>query len=450
MSWKEVSASSWERPLDNNELLLKYVADIFKPLNKEHWALNIIATAKFDEASENENISALRRAWIQVRYQHPLIAASLNGDSHSYHVPSDTDIESWVSETFLVHEGKTARDFLLTVPFKEHSSLHFFPSSSEILMRTHHWTIDGIGALHLIDRFFTYLSVDGPVPSFGLETTRLAPSYLEAAGLPTKPSASSETKAQNVFMNYVSKLPSVGLPIQPLTVPGGTKVVKLTSSPSTLSLILTATRKQNIGLAAAVQSALVLATRERAPAALSKQNFSTIAFFNHRKHLKAPYTDSASWPMAVWMVGLPISQPEADFATTAKSMQDIYGQDMAINNCEAIEWYDGFCARMVKVLSSPMPEGVAPPSQPQLSSIGLVDGLVKSRYDGKRGLDVKSVEPVLDNMAAAMIVFQWSFGGTWYLNGCYNEKIYTDADAEAFLKRVKEILFSELGVEEAE
>jgi len=444
-----VSDGSWERPLDNNELVVKYVGDLFKPLNKEHWALNIIAEVTIDVVSDEENVSALRRAWVQVRYHHPFIAASINGDKHAYDVPNGAEIESWVSETFLVHKEISVKDFLLTAPFREYSSLHFFPSSSEILMRTHHWAIDGIGGFHLMDRLLSYFSVDDPAPNFGSETAHLAPSYLEAAGLPTTLSSASEAKAQTIVTNYLSKMPSVGLPAQNFTVPGGTKVVKLASPTSTLSSLLSATRKQNLGLAAAVQSAIVLATRERAPATLSKQDFSSVALFNYRKYLKAPYNDSAAWPMGVWMVGVPFSQPEADFITTAKNMEDIYGQDMASDRCEAIEWYDGFCARMVKVLSSPMPEGVAPPSQPQLSSIGLVDGLVRIRYDGKRGLDVKSVEPVVDNMAASMAVFQWSFAGTWYLNGCFNENAYSDADAEAFLKRVKEILFSELGVEEA-
>ena len=193
----------------------------------------------------------------------------------------------------------------------------------------------------------------------------------------------------------------------PMSMPGGTKVVKLASPPQTLPALLAATRKNKLGVAAAVQAAIMLVTREMAPEGLAKQDYSTVAFFDHRKYLKKPYTDTGAWPMGVWMIGLPISQPEGDFATTARDMQAIYGQDMSVDECSALSWYDGFCARMVQLLSSPMPEGVPPPTQPQLSSIGPVDGKVKTQYQGKISFGVKSVEIILDNMAASIMVFQW-------------------------------------------
>jgi hypothetical protein len=71
---------------------------------------------------------------------------------------------------------------------------------------------------------------------------------------------------------------------------------------------------------------------------------------------------------------------------------------------------------------------------------------VKAWYKGKHVVVVESVEPVLDNMSAQLIVFQWSFGGTWYLNACYNESYYAETDVVRFLERVTEILFKEMGL----
>ena len=62
MPWKQISPGSWERALDNNELLLKSVFELFKPLNKEHWAVNIVAIV--DSLPDTEAVAALRGAWI--------------------------------------------------------------------------------------------------------------------------------------------------------------------------------------------------------------------------------------------------------------------------------------------------------------------------------------------------------------------------------------------------
>jgi hypothetical protein len=366
---------------------------MFKPLDKEYWAVNIIARITFDNASKEDIVDGLRRAWILTRHHHSLIAALLEGNSHTYQTPSDVVLAVWIEETFFVHENKTMSEFLLTVPLMRYSSLNYFPDSSEIQMRTHHWTIDGIGATCFLDRYLSYFTSGAPIPSFGSEYTRLAPSYLEAPGLPTTLSRSAENAAQDAFMSFVSKRPSIGLSTLPASTstPGGTKVLILTSPPTTLKFLVAAARKRKLGLAAAVQSAVMLATRKHAAAALAKQDFSTVAFFSHRKYLMAPYTDTATWHMGVWMVGLPVSQPEADFATIANNMQAVYGQDMALDKCSALEWYDGFCARMVQILAMPMPEGVPSPSQPQLSSLGSLDDQLNTRYEGARTVEVKSV-----------------------------------------------------------
>jgi hypothetical protein len=441
-----MSVEAWQRRLDNHELLSKCLGDLFKPLNKEHCAMNIIARVSFDKAlhDNQEKIAALRRAWIWTRYHHPLIAVLLFRKTHIYLSPDRSKLEAWASETFCVHD-KSVAEFLGEATWNKYSSLHFFPSESKIVMRTHHWVIDGIGALHLLDRFLTYLSADDPIPSFGCEHARLPPSYRMVAGLPDIYAPSSDAKAQDAFDQYQANMPSVGLPILPASVPGSTKVIKLACAPPTLSSLLAATRKENIGLTAAVQSAIILATREFAPTAVAKKNFSALAFFNHRQHLKPPYNDIAAWPMGVYMLGLPFSQPDTDFANTARAMENVYGQVMALDKCEAVEWYDLFCARMIKFLqSSLLPEVARRPTPPQLSSIGLVDGRVKAWYKGKHVVVVESVEPVLDNMSAQLIVFQWSFGGTWYLNACYNESYYAETDVVIFLERVTEILFKEM------
>ncbi|KAK2810541.1 hypothetical protein FQN50_002798 [Emmonsiellopsis sp. PD_5] len=449
MPWKEVSPGKWERPLDSSEILLKLQADEFQSKNKEHWALNIHAVVRFDGTPQQEVVAALRLAWIQTRYHHPLIAAQLSGTNHVYQVPDATGVETWANETFIVDNKESAADFWLTSQLMDYPSLYYFSKTSELVMRIHHWLIDGMGGMNLLDRFLTYLSSETTIPSFGSEYVRLPPTHKESAGLPAKASPAAEAAAQDALVSYVSKFPSVGLPFLSGTA-GGTRVFRLGSSSSTLSSLLAQTRKHELGFAAAVQAAVALATRERAPKAISKQPFLTTAFFNHRKYLQEPYNNSTKWPMSVWMMALPISQPEADFTTTAKNFQAMYGQDLTVGKNFATEWWDAFCFHFGEVLLMPLPDGMPLPSQPQLSSIGSLDGFIKARYEGKIAVEVMDVEPVVENMRPQVMVFQWSFAGKWYLNACYNENLYAEGEVEAFLKRTREILFKELGVEEVD
>ena len=380
---------------------------MYTPLNKEQYAVNLRATVKLGKLSETESIAALQRAWVNTRFQHPMIAVTDDGNNLVYEVPDSTKLSDWIRKSFLVHKGEKVTEFLLAALLQDYQTLHYFPETSEILMRTHHLLTDGIGAVCLLDRFLTYLSADETLPIFGSEQLRLAPSHTEAAGISTVLSPSAEATAEEVFISFVTKMPSVGLPILPLSKPGGTKVFTLASPLSTLPKLLAAVRKHKLGVAAAVQSAIILVTHEMAPPALAKRDFSTIAYFSHREYLPNPYSDMAAWPMGLWMIGLPLSQPQADFATTANNMQAVYGQDLGIDTSSTFEWYSGFSARMAKLLASPMPDNVPPPTQPQLSSIGLLDGKVKAHYEGKVKVEVESLEPIVDMMAAQIVVYQW-------------------------------------------
>ncbi|PGH18276.1 hypothetical protein AJ79_00615 [Helicocarpus griseus UAMH5409] len=462
MSWNEVSLGTWQRQLDELEIILKRVADPYKPIGREHWALNIRALLRFDNSVSQQRILAgLRRAWVRTRYHHPFIAARLRGDDHIYEVPSDeTKLETWLRESVVIEESKSIAEYWLTAPSMEYSCLLYFPRSSEILLRVHHWTIDGMGGVHFLDRFLTYLSTDRPAPSFGTEHLRLPPPYIEAAGLPATSSVPAKAAACDAFTSFVSEMPSTGLPALPVPTPGGTKVFRLSSPPTTLSSLLAATRNHNLGFAAAVQSAIIQATRQRAPEPLAKRPFSTTTFLDHRKYLKPPYIDTGAWPMSVYMMALPTTQPEADFMTTAKNMQTVLKQDLTVGKSFVTEWYPEFCSLYAELMTRPLPEGMVPPTQPQLISIGSMDEIVKTRYGNRKEkgeregnalvVEVKEVEPVLDNMKEQVVVFQWSFGGRWWLNACYNERFCEEVVVQGFLRRVREILFAELGVEETE
>lgn len=78
-------------------------------------------------------------------------------------MPSAQALEAWLHETFIVEpEGTSADSLYSTLKPPSVFQLHYLPHARELLFRTPHWRIDGIGLLHLQHAFFRILA-DGAV-----------------------------------------------------------------------------------------------------------------------------------------------------------------------------------------------------------------------------------------------------------------------------------------------
>ncbi|KAL9110640.1 MAG: hypothetical protein Q9227_004817 [Pyrenula ochraceoflavens] len=441
MPWNEVAPGRFQRSLDNLERFLCSMTDIFSDSGREHWAVNIVGRLRFEEISETQLLTALRQAWISTRYHYPLIAATVDGEKHVYQSPSPEQLESWLAESLVIHNDETTEEFLPSAKLTTYSSLHFFPTSSEILMRTHHWQIDGIGALHLLDCFLKLFSAAVSLPEFGEESQRLPPSHSEAVPLPSGLSSQSHDAAQRLLAVNPANVPSIGLETSS-NVPGGTQRSKLTFTPSSLNQLVAACRDSGLSVTSVVHAAVVLATQEMAAISTRNRDFASLAFFNHRPYLHAPYSDSKQWPMGCWMVALPFSLMQNDFLTQARALQKIYKQPLDLDDCPVLQYYDRYVGMAADALLQPLPNDTPTPllTQPQLSSLGVVDGRVQHTYKGKQTITVEEIEPFLDIMSASFLVFQWSWRGKFMINVCYNENYYEKAYVDRFLTKLKVIL----------
>ncbi|KAI1076709.1 hypothetical protein F5B20DRAFT_555244 [Whalleya microplaca] len=444
MPWKNVGLRRYERPLDNSEKLLSRVADLFTEYNREHWAVNVVARLQFGELEEYQLINALRTAWIQNRYHHPFIAATLEGENHVYVVPDQQEIDTWVSESFFVHKSETSQHFMRRAKWAKYSSFHFFPASCEILMRTHHWQIDGMGAIYLLDQYLGIFSTAEHLPTFGDEWRRLPPGHAEAAPLPTELSEGSQDAAQRMAQrNPFSGRTSIGLEMTPRE-PGGTRCSTLVFDCMTLEAIVKACREAGFSVTSAIHAAMIVATQEMATNSHPATNFTSVAFYDHRAYLQSPYNDPRAWPMCCWMLGLPFSLPRADFITHAKALQKIYKLPLALDRCAELKYYDIYVEKLVEALGQPPPSDAPPLTQPQLSSLGVIDGKVQHSYSGNQPVSVDHVEPYLDQMTTPFLVFQWSWRGRLFINVCSNENYYESEYVEKYLATVKENLLAGL------
>ncbi|KAE9374939.1 hypothetical protein N431DRAFT_557134 [Stipitochalara longipes BDJ] len=453
MPWKEVAPGLYERPLDGIENTCRLMRDLFVPLSGGHnWEMNFVSKLRFAAGlSEADIITGLRSAWIQTRYQHPLIAGLLRGSNHVYEIPKDqAAVDKWLKESFVVHRETTVRDWFRSVGILSYSTVHFFPASSQLVLRLHHWQADGMGALYLLDRYLSYFSSgDHTWPRFGDEAPRLAPAQDEAGPLPPSSEPHVREAAQKLFNEHPALRPSVGLEIKPCP-PAGCASERLSVPSPALDGLLAASKKAGYSLTSAVHAAVIAATYTMAWNETAGRDFTSMNFFNYRPYVQRPYADTKTWATGCWMTATPFTLPPGDFDTYAKSLQLLYHQPLSINEWVHAKHYGTYTAIFADLLSTPLPEGVVPPPQtcPQLSSLGRIDDKVQHEYKGKRGLSVEDVELDMNIMAPGFMVYQWSWKGTFFLSASYNEGFYDREYVQLFLANVKANLFKGLALPE--
>ncbi|KAL9105490.1 MAG: hypothetical protein Q9227_009346 [Pyrenula ochraceoflavens] len=446
MPWEEFDPGQFARPLDATDKFMKTLCLSVSPLNREHWTVNTIALLDIGPLNAEEVVKLLQRAWTQTRFHHPFIASVLEETKLIYQTANEDVLAQWLSETVLV-ENQSVDSFLVSVRPKKYSSIHYFPTSSELVMRSHHWHVDGIGSLNLMHHFLQYLATDPPSPGFGDEWRNLPPSHSEAAGFPVQPTETAEIGAQKLFMGFIGNLPSIGLPckkaFQSL---GGTRRITEAFGHATASALLAACRQQQVSVASAVHAAIVVATQEMKTQNTGAKNYTSVASYNYRRYLLSPYDDASKWPIGCYMLGLPFSRPSANFATHAQEFQKIYHQPLRRGEFAHFEAYNLYCTKMATALSQPLPPNMPPPSQPQLSSLGLVDEYLQPTYQGKLNVSLLHVEIAPDIMSPGIVLYQWSWQGRFFLSANYNETFFTNKFVSRFLARTEEILFKELRV----
>ena len=453
MPWQEVAPGRYERPLDAIENTCRLMRDLCVPFQGGHnWEMNFVSQLRFaPDLAEDDLITGLRSAWVQTRYHHPLIACTLRDANHVYEVPhNQTEVDKWLEDTVIVHRNTTVREWFRSVDILTYSSVHFFPASSQLVLRLHHWQEDGIGALHLLDRYLTYFAsgYDGPL-QFGDEASRLAPAQDEAGPLPASKEPRIRAAAQELFNHHPAMVPSVGLEIK-AGPPAGCSSERITVPAPALDDLLSASRKAGYSLTAAVHAAIIAATYDMAWKETADREFTSMNFFNYRPYMKPPYTDTEEWATGCWMTATPFTLPRGDFDTYATTLQGTYHQPLSINSWTHAAHYGTYTAIFADFLNTPLPEGVVPPAQtcPQLSSLGRMDDRVRHQYKGKRGVDVDHVELDMNLMMPGYMVYQWSWKGTFFLSASYNEGFSDREYVDRFLANVKAHLFKGLKLRE--
>ena len=471
--------------MDGLERCSKVICEGGHPIKREHWAITLAVDVRFD-SSISDKIERLKRAWKTMRYDHPTIASTVEGDMKTYEVPDHHILDKWMNSTFHVHDDDDeSLDHLLTtfIPNGE-ITLHFLPKASQIVFHAPHWRIDGRGSFLLINNFLKAVASPRNDIKFGDEGKNLSPDLYEATGVKAVDTPEGEASATKWCMEYAPNLPTLGLlsneaEIKP---PGSTRRCTFGVSSKDTSAIIAACRRHGVTVTTAFHAAVIIATKEMmmetkststSPSSSSSlpKKFTTMPPMSLRQYCLPPYSTSAH-PVTMYMSSIPISVdieiPDSNpnsptstnttlFSHLTSHIQKIYKLLWLPPSSDLIQIQDLFISKFLGMMSSPPPTDpetglplMPRPSDPVVSSPGIIDHFLQHYFHDSVSkspvLEVKNVWLGVEMITPQSEVYVWTWRGQMTFSVCFNEAYYTAEFMRGFLERVRRVWGRELGV----
>ncbi|KAK0666897.1 hypothetical protein QBC41DRAFT_304789 [Cercophora samala] len=180
--WREVNPGVWQRDADETEVFYSSLVKQYAGSGRMHFAITghvslVIPVSDGQDATAvaSRFDAALQTAWLRLRHQLPSIGSQVHFDSHeqkwkkTYTVSPDDDARAaWLDNTFhFVSNGQTEVEWAIADPPAPELATLFVvvtPASSgsearrDIVLRSPHDIIDGIGTLQLLNAFVHHAS----------------------------------------------------------------------------------------------------------------------------------------------------------------------------------------------------------------------------------------------------------------------------------------------------
>jgi hypothetical protein len=322
--------------------------------------------------------SALRQAWKQVRYEEPDIATILEDRKKVYVVPDKAAVEEWLSSTFIVDSTRDAEELWREGRALKPATLYWLPKTSEIVLYAHHANIDGVGAIMWWDKYFRALINPKPDIVFGDEYSRLTPALDEILGSPGGPTPEQSEHAMALFMEYVTKLPSIGLVSKVGKVPAGQcqSFEHVIDQETTIALV-NACKKRGITVTSAVHAAYIGVLIKHADPASNTTRYTAPCEFNMRQYLPAPYSQNAA---SAFYVPLPFSIDLPATFSEISSVLNSYYRGSLRDNSNVLEVAGYYTRVLEQFVKTPEYQNAPIPTDALVSSMGIVENHLRRSY----------------------------------------------------------------------
>ncbi|KAI3008187.1 hypothetical protein CBS147346_2758 [Aspergillus niger] len=462
MSWTEVSPNRYERPFDSIETFYRAVAAAGAPLNKEHYLITCTL-----QLSPLPPATAVEQAWKALRHVYPQLAAEPEPDSNGSDrfvykaITSTTQLDSWAKETFHVDIDRTANDLYEQLTPSPRVHLYYLPSTSEVVFRTPHWRIDGIG-LHHMQSAFLQLLADGTVhPIDGTEPSRLCPAVDQAIADSDLPKAipldeATATAASNKELQPCLTQTENGnlmLTTLPNVLPSTPKRILRHIDSATTARLLDACSAHNITITAATHAALALTDLQSALHLEKKPDYVGFNPLDLRRYLPEPWNGSAA-AVSLYHTGLPFRIPlypaqvekREEFIRLAREFTSLYKRNLAKEAPQNLfDFLPTYVGRVMQVLGAAPPDPLLAPAHPELSSMGRVNQLLKTEVEGKEWtVKVEEWWVAIEVINRLLLTQVWTFNGELVLSVHWNEAFYERSFVEGVFDRWREELIGGL------
>ncbi|OTA66142.1 hypothetical protein K449DRAFT_366732 [Hypoxylon sp. EC38] len=436
---------------------------------------------------------ALRKAWLTLRFHQPTIASRVVRDAETGKLTKvyrtlrdDSEQKTWLENTLIPVSTKlTGNEWANTDPpapklptlfviNASPSSDNDGPVRRDLVLRSPHDIIDGIGTLQLLDRLVDYVSKafdEGNyyrVPTLnGSETSRLSPPFRVAADVPFTLNETQKKKLASIAAQKEAaakidgNLLVLGLPFwHGAVLPGKHQRVGLSLSKEHTFRLLAACKSVGITVTHAFHAAIAMVLRDVQDRNVKAPRVRYVSYIlrNERARCKLPYNTpdyaasvyhSVSGGALIVDMDFPGPSQEStrkdEFLQIVQTVRDYYEE--ARNDQE-------HCALAPFIWQDSIPRipatGTVPPVPPpkqhpsvSISSMGCVDYIIKPDRGRIRVYDPWVTGEELGN---GLGLFLGTYRGELCLSSAYNDAWQSHDGAMDFLKRCMAAVSVGLGV----
>lgn len=487
MPWKQIDAGVYRAEFGGSEKIYHQVGGLFAQLKKEHYRVHCVCSLEFGSSFEDRDYAiAVQEAWKSLRTELPTLGVIADGTSHKiYKILGPEGKAEWLRQTFFVEPPeRTSNDVIAREPSKL-PTLHWLPSSCEIVFSCSHWRIDALGTNWIVDRLLTLLATPNNVKPVTPTVDSISPALEEAYGASEACSPEQEAYARFHIQRFrENSFPNDRLPYKgdAKTLPGNPVRATIVFTPSSTESLIALCKSHNITVTTATMSALGqavfgLADIDNREPKREKHDFTFATSVNVRPKLQPPYHSRAHAAQTyVAGTGCRIRRGKS-LVESAQSLREhfkaTYEDDRILESLRAIYRFNSDATPVNQkkqegniingareAVSSSPPDSVQavptsapplPPSNITISSLGIIDEYVTGEYgqgaDGKPLVRVREYNFGIDMMTRQMVTYVGTFKGRLQVSVSYNNGYY-DVDVPMdILNRVKVALSEGLGLD---
>ncbi|KIW81657.1 hypothetical protein Z517_04683 [Fonsecaea pedrosoi CBS 271.37] len=505
LTWAKTTRTRWERDIDEAEEFYHVISRVYEGSGRMFFAMTGFISLSVDvgndiklEKAEQRVEQALRNAWLHLRYNHPNIASWVEYDGASekfrkvYEAcEEESDQQAWLESTFhKISTSGTGIEWANSDPpapklptlFVIKSDNHESKDGTiyrDIVFRSPHEIIDGIGTLQLLDNLFILASraynqqSSYQIPAFGTEVDNLTPPLRVAALIPPSLSAEQQQRLEQILAENAQLRHGVEIACLPFKVgaelPGVHKRVALTYSRQDTQSLLLACKERNITVTHAYHAAIAMALRDLQEKRHENRRVRYISYclINLRKHCTAPYNTpthpvsvihSSSGRSLVVDLEVPPSKEGGrastkrrnEFTEVVAGVRDFYlsiRDDKEHLSRVPTYWKSGVPRLPESALLSREVFKVPPPDPSptvSISSMGRIDDIIAPEHG-----EFKLHDPWVtgEELRSGLGLFLGSWKGQLTLSAAYNDAWHEGGEVLRFLKSCEQIVWQGLGID---